>query len=106
MHSKEKDEACLSFLEKNFTKSVHRGGVECHSQFQYHEIVDPKILLKLIFPLIFGKFFMKFWIDHMHNFIGPYERARGQILLSKKMQITTEINEHFMIYESGQVAHY
>ena len=42
----------------------------------------------------------------MYNFIGPYEWARGQILLSKKMQITTEINERFMIYESGQVAHY
>ena len=27
MHSKEKDEACLSFLEEIFTKSVHRGGV-------------------------------------------------------------------------------
>ena len=26
--------------------------------------------------------------------------------LAKKMQITTEINERFMIYESGQVAHY
>ena len=42
----------------------------------------------------------------MHNFIGPYERARGQILLTKQMQITTEINERFMIYESGQVARY
>ena len=42
----------------------------------------------------------------MHNFIGPYGRACGQILLSKKMQITAEINERFMIYESGQVAHY
>ena len=27
MHSKEKDEACLGFLVKMFTKSVHRGGV-------------------------------------------------------------------------------
>ena len=27
MHSKEKDEACLGFLEEIFTKSVHRGGV-------------------------------------------------------------------------------
>ena len=27
MHSKEKDEACLSFLVNIFTKSVHRGGV-------------------------------------------------------------------------------
>ena len=27
MHSKEKDEARLSFLEEVFTKSVHRGGV-------------------------------------------------------------------------------
>ena len=29
-----------------------------------------------------------------------------QKLRSKKMQITTEINERFMIYESGQVARY
>ena len=28
VHSKEKDEACHSFLVKIFTKSVHRGGVE------------------------------------------------------------------------------
>ena len=42
----------------------------------------------------------------MHDFIVFYYWARGQILLSKKMQITTEINERFMIYESGQVAHY
>ena len=27
VHSKEKDEACLSFLVNIFTKSVHRGGV-------------------------------------------------------------------------------
>ena len=27
VHSKEKDEACLGFLVKSFTKSVHRGGV-------------------------------------------------------------------------------
>jgi hypothetical protein len=27
VHSKEKDEACLGFLVKFFTKSVHRGGV-------------------------------------------------------------------------------
>jgi hypothetical protein len=27
VHSKEKDEACLGFLEEIFTKSVHRGGV-------------------------------------------------------------------------------
>ena len=27
VHSKEKDEACLGFLVKNFTKSVHRGEV-------------------------------------------------------------------------------
>ena len=27
MGSKEKNEACLSFLENIFTKSVHRGGV-------------------------------------------------------------------------------
>ena len=27
VHSKEKDEACLSFLVKFFTKSLHRGGV-------------------------------------------------------------------------------
>ena len=27
MRSKEKDEACHSFLEDIFTKSVHRGGV-------------------------------------------------------------------------------
>ena len=27
VHSKEKDEACLGFLVKIFTKSVHRGGV-------------------------------------------------------------------------------
>ena len=28
VHSKEKDEACLGFLEEIFTKSVHRGGVK------------------------------------------------------------------------------
>jgi hypothetical protein len=27
VHSKEKDKACLDFLVKIFTKSVHRGGV-------------------------------------------------------------------------------
>ena len=27
VHSKEKDKACLGFLEEIFTKSVHRGGV-------------------------------------------------------------------------------
>ena len=27
VHSKEKDEGCLGFLEEIFTKSVHRGGV-------------------------------------------------------------------------------
>jgi hypothetical protein len=27
VHSKEKDEACLGFLVKIFTKSLHRGGV-------------------------------------------------------------------------------
>jgi hypothetical protein len=27
VHSKERDEVCLSFLEEIFTKSVHRGGV-------------------------------------------------------------------------------
>ena len=27
VHSEEKDEACLVFLVKSFTKSVHRGGV-------------------------------------------------------------------------------
>ena len=29
VHSKEKFEACLGFLAKIFTKSLHRGGVEC-----------------------------------------------------------------------------
>ena len=29
VHSKEKDEACLGFLEEIFTKFVHRGGVIC-----------------------------------------------------------------------------
>ena len=33
MHSKEKDEACLSFLEEIFTKSIHRGGVGLHLFF-------------------------------------------------------------------------
>ena len=30
VRSKEKDEACLSFLEDISTKSVHRGGVDCY----------------------------------------------------------------------------
>ena len=33
VHSKEKDDACLSFLEEIFTKSVHRGGVGLHLFF-------------------------------------------------------------------------
>jgi hypothetical protein len=31
VHSKEKDEACLGFLVKIFTKSLHKGGVICDS---------------------------------------------------------------------------
>jgi hypothetical protein len=38
VHSKEKDEACLGFLVKIFTKSVHRGGVS-YRQTRHSNIV-------------------------------------------------------------------
>ena len=39
VHSKEKDEACLGFLENIFTKSVHRGGVKgAHLMYFYYRL--------------------------------------------------------------------
>ena len=42
MHSKERDEVCLSFLEEIFTKSVHRGGV--NNFINYYVLSDWQIL--------------------------------------------------------------
>ena len=42
VHSKEKDEACLGFLVKDFTKSFHRGGVndiDSKLSLVYHKIL-------------------------------------------------------------------
>ena len=45
MHSKEKDEACLGFLEEIFTKSVHRGGVPGLNSNMIYSI-EVQIILK------------------------------------------------------------
>ena len=40
VHSKEKDEACLGFLVKIFTKSVYRGGVTNMKNVMHPNEVD------------------------------------------------------------------
>ena len=40
MHSKEKYEACLGFLEEIFTKSVHRGGVWYNTHVSIMELTS------------------------------------------------------------------
>ena len=50
VHSKEKNQACVSFLENIFTKSVHRGGVQIVRMTNvFHDAKTVKIVKEMSF---------------------------------------------------------